>query len=294
MRGSRATGSPCCVWPSSYPDSMPSCCRHLQEAEAVSPASFLALDAIGSLIYPASMWGSGMSSPEQLEIAVGWAKHLELPWPYAIGVPSCSYIGWRGLILIRMIRQLRVRFSSVRECCIANQDPAASSRCSTSRISRTKPSRKRPEVKARRQFQVHSALIPHGCGIHFTDYRTRRCRDRSLLFFAARNRERTGSDCIEANRRGERLGTGSAGLDNWRARKVFLFFSFPEARRELSRRDLESGCPMCNRSTPPPFILLAFVGCMKRTELDATFTSAMWGRPRSCPSRGKEHRYSYL
>ena len=27
---SRATGSPCCVWPSSYPDSMASC-RHLQE-----------------------------------------------------------------------------------------------------------------------------------------------------------------------------------------------------------------------------------------------------------------------
>ena len=84
----------------------------LAGAEAVSPTAFLALDAIGSLIWSFFYVGVGYVFSEQLEIAVGWAKHFGTALALAIGVPFCLYIGWRGLILIRMIHQLRVRLIS--------------------------------------------------------------------------------------------------------------------------------------------------------------------------------------
>jgi membrane protein DedA with SNARE-associated domain/rhodanese-related sulfurtransferase len=84
----------------------------LAGAEAVSPTSFLALDAIGSLIWSSFYVGVGYIFSGQLEIAVGWAKHFGTALALAIGVPFCLYIGWRGLILIRMILQLRVRLIS--------------------------------------------------------------------------------------------------------------------------------------------------------------------------------------
>ena len=84
----------------------------LAGAEAVSPTAFLALDAIGSLIWSIFYVGVGYVFSEQLEIAVGWAKHFGTALTLVIGVPFSLYIGWRGLILIRMIRQLRVRLIS--------------------------------------------------------------------------------------------------------------------------------------------------------------------------------------
>jgi membrane protein DedA with SNARE-associated domain/rhodanese-related sulfurtransferase len=84
----------------------------LAGAEAFSPTAFLALDAIGSLIWFIFYVGVGYVFSEQFEIAVGWAKHFGTGVALAIGVPFCLYIGWRGLILIRMIRQLRVRLIS--------------------------------------------------------------------------------------------------------------------------------------------------------------------------------------
>jgi rhodanese-related sulfurtransferase len=84
----------------------------LAGAEGVSPAAFLALDAIGSLIWSSFYVGVGYFFSGQLEIAVGWAKHFGTVLGFAIGVPFCIYIGWRGLTLIRMIRQLRVRLIS--------------------------------------------------------------------------------------------------------------------------------------------------------------------------------------
>ena len=84
----------------------------LAGAEAVSPIAFLALDAIGSLIWSSFYVGVGYVFSGQLEIAVGWAKHFGTALALAIGVPFCLYIVWRGLILIRMIRQLRVRLIS--------------------------------------------------------------------------------------------------------------------------------------------------------------------------------------
>jgi membrane protein DedA with SNARE-associated domain/rhodanese-related sulfurtransferase len=84
----------------------------LAGAEAVSPIAFLALDAIGSLIWSILYVGVGYVFSEQLEIAVGWAKHFGTALTLGISVPFCLYVGWRGLILIRMIHQLRVRLIS--------------------------------------------------------------------------------------------------------------------------------------------------------------------------------------
>ncbi len=84
----------------------------LAGAEAVSPIAFLALDAIGSLIWSSFYVGVGYVFSEQLEIAVAWAKHFGTALALGIGVPFCLYVGWRGLTLIRMIRRLRVRLIS--------------------------------------------------------------------------------------------------------------------------------------------------------------------------------------
>jgi membrane protein DedA with SNARE-associated domain/rhodanese-related sulfurtransferase len=84
----------------------------LAGAEGASPAAFLALDAIGSLVWSSFYVGVGYFFSEQLEIAVGWAKHFGTALSFAIGVPSCLYIGWRGLTLIRMVRRLQVRHVS--------------------------------------------------------------------------------------------------------------------------------------------------------------------------------------
>jgi len=81
----------------------------LAGAEGVSPAAFIALDAIGSLVWSSFYVGIGYFFAGQLEMAVGWARHFGTALALAIGVPFCTYIGWRGLTLIRMIRRLRVR-----------------------------------------------------------------------------------------------------------------------------------------------------------------------------------------
>lgn len=81
----------------------------LAGAEGVSLTAFLALDAIGSLVWSGFYVGVGYLFSEQLEVAVGWAKHFGTALALAIGVPLSIYIGWRGLTLIRMIRRLRVR-----------------------------------------------------------------------------------------------------------------------------------------------------------------------------------------
>jgi membrane protein DedA with SNARE-associated domain/rhodanese-related sulfurtransferase len=81
----------------------------LAGAEGVSPAGFFALDAVGSFLWSAFYVGVGYIFSNQLEIAAGWAKHFGTAAGLAIGVPCCLYAGWRGLILILMIRRLDVR-----------------------------------------------------------------------------------------------------------------------------------------------------------------------------------------
>jgi len=84
----------------------------LAGAEGVSFTGFFALDAVGSFLWSCFYVGVGYLFSGQLEIAVGWAKHLGTALALVIGVPFFMYVGWRGLNLIRMIRRLRVRLIS--------------------------------------------------------------------------------------------------------------------------------------------------------------------------------------
>ena len=78
-------------------------------AEGVSPARFLALDAAGSFLWAGCYVGVGYVFSDQLDAALRWAEHFGTALFIAMGVPLVLYAGWRGLVLVRMIRHLRVR-----------------------------------------------------------------------------------------------------------------------------------------------------------------------------------------
>jgi membrane protein DedA with SNARE-associated domain/rhodanese-related sulfurtransferase len=78
-------------------------------AEGVSLAGFLVLDVVGSFLWSASYVGLGYIFSNQLDLAIGWAQHFGTALAIAIGVPVALYAGWRGLVLMQMIRRLRVR-----------------------------------------------------------------------------------------------------------------------------------------------------------------------------------------
>ncbi len=81
----------------------------LSGAEGVSVTSFLVLDTVGSFLWSASYVGVGYLFSNQLDIAIRWAQHFGTDVGIAIGIPIGLYAGWRGLVLVRMIRRLRVR-----------------------------------------------------------------------------------------------------------------------------------------------------------------------------------------
>src|SRR5271165_3394727 len=78
-------------------------------AEGVSLARFLVFDLVGSFLWSASYVGVGYIFSDQLDLAIGWARHFGAALAIAIGVPIALYAGWRGLALMQMIRRLRVR-----------------------------------------------------------------------------------------------------------------------------------------------------------------------------------------
>ncbi len=78
-------------------------------AEGVSLARFLVLDLVGSFLWSASYVGLGYIFSDQLDLAIGWARHFGAAIAIAIGGPIALYAGWRGLALMQMIRRLRVR-----------------------------------------------------------------------------------------------------------------------------------------------------------------------------------------
>ena len=81
----------------------------LSGAEGAPVASFLALDAAGSLLWSCAYVGLGYLFANELAVAVGWVQKFGTALGIGIGVPIALYAGWRGLILARMIRQLRLR-----------------------------------------------------------------------------------------------------------------------------------------------------------------------------------------
>jgi rhodanese-related sulfurtransferase len=78
-------------------------------AEGVALARFLAFDALGGFLWTGFYVGLGYLFSNELDVAIGWAKHFGTALGIAIGVPIGLYAGWRGLVLLRMIRQLRLR-----------------------------------------------------------------------------------------------------------------------------------------------------------------------------------------
>jgi membrane protein DedA with SNARE-associated domain/rhodanese-related sulfurtransferase len=78
-------------------------------AEGVSLTRFLALDAVGSFLWSGFYVGLGYLFSNELDVAIGWAKHFGTALGIAIGVPLGVYFAWRGLVLVRMIRRLRLR-----------------------------------------------------------------------------------------------------------------------------------------------------------------------------------------
>jgi len=80
----------------------------LSGAEGVSLAAFLGFDAVGSLLWSSVYVGVGYLFSNQLDVAIGWAKHFALAVTIVIGVPLVLYAIWRGLLLVRMIRRLRL------------------------------------------------------------------------------------------------------------------------------------------------------------------------------------------
>ena len=81
----------------------------LSGAEGVSLPGFLAVDAVGSLLWSGFYVGLGYLFSNELNAVIGWAQHFGTVLGIAIGVPIGLYVGWRGLALVRMIRRLRLR-----------------------------------------------------------------------------------------------------------------------------------------------------------------------------------------
>lgn len=81
----------------------------LSGAEGVSFAGFLAFDTVGALLWTTGYVGIGYLFSSELNLAIQWAKHFGAAMGIAIGVPVALYAGWRGLVLARMIRRLRLR-----------------------------------------------------------------------------------------------------------------------------------------------------------------------------------------
>ena len=81
----------------------------LSGAEGASITRFLAFDTVGSFLWSGCYVGLGYLFSNELDIAIRWAQHFGAVLGVAIGVPVGLYAGWRGLVLVRMIRRLRVR-----------------------------------------------------------------------------------------------------------------------------------------------------------------------------------------
>ena len=76
--------------------------------------TFLALDTASSLLWAGAYVGLGYIFSRQLDIAIRLVQHFGTAAGIGIGVPLTLYAGWRGLVLVRMIRQLRLRRISPR------------------------------------------------------------------------------------------------------------------------------------------------------------------------------------
>ncbi len=78
-------------------------------AEGVSPAGFLPLDALGAFFWSAFYVGLGYLFSNEVDVAMRWVKHFGTVLGIVMMASISVYAGWRGLLLVRMMRRLRVR-----------------------------------------------------------------------------------------------------------------------------------------------------------------------------------------
>lgn len=81
----------------------------LAGAEGVSFTRFLAPDAVGSLLWSACYAGLGYVFSDQLNAAIRWVRDCGTALGMAIVVPILLFAGWRGVVLARVICELRRR-----------------------------------------------------------------------------------------------------------------------------------------------------------------------------------------
>jgi len=86
----------------------------LSGAEGASVPAFFALDTVGGLLWSGAYVGLGYLFSNELDVAIRWAEHCGKALGIAIVAPFVLYAGWRGLVLLRMTRQLRLRRISPR------------------------------------------------------------------------------------------------------------------------------------------------------------------------------------
>jgi membrane protein DedA with SNARE-associated domain/rhodanese-related sulfurtransferase len=81
----------------------------LAGAEGVPVTAFVAVDTAGSFLWSAAYVGLGYVFSKELGLVIRWVQHFGTALGVGNGVPIALYVGWRGLVLARMIRQLRLR-----------------------------------------------------------------------------------------------------------------------------------------------------------------------------------------
>jgi membrane protein DedA with SNARE-associated domain/rhodanese-related sulfurtransferase len=77
--------------------------------EGVPMASFLAYDAVGSLLWSTFYAGLGYLFADRLQIAIAYVTRFGDTLAVTIGVPLFLYAAWRAITLLRMIHRLRLR-----------------------------------------------------------------------------------------------------------------------------------------------------------------------------------------
>jgi membrane protein DedA with SNARE-associated domain len=77
----------------------------LAGAEGAPVLAFLAVDAAGSLLWSAAYVGLGFAFSKELDLAIHWVQNFGTALGIGIAVPIALYVGWRVLVLARMIHE---------------------------------------------------------------------------------------------------------------------------------------------------------------------------------------------
>ena len=81
----------------------------LAGAEGASSAAFLGYDAVGALLWSSLYAGLGYFFADSLDSVAAFLSRFGSVLVLGIGVPLIIYVGWRTLLLVRMIHYLRLR-----------------------------------------------------------------------------------------------------------------------------------------------------------------------------------------